>query len=119
MQNISIGIDIEEISRFSEKKIEHNRTFYKKIFTKKEMEYCMKKKNPYQHFTVRFCAKEATIKALKNKKIDLIQIEIIIKNNIPSLKLPYKIETSLSLSHTNTYATAVVLILNENTKYDP
>ncbi len=109
----SIGIDIEEISRFSLKKIEQNRSFYKKIFTEKEIEYCIKKKNPYQHFTVRFCAKEAAIKALHNKKIDFKEIEVIMNGNIPSLKLPNKIKSTLSLSHTKKYATAIVLILDD------
>jgi holo-[acyl-carrier protein] synthase len=109
----SIGIDIEEISRFSKKKFDKNCNFYKKIFTAKEIEYCMNKKNPYQHFAVRFCAKEATIKALQNKKIGLKQIEIVMKNNIPSLVLPNEMNVSVSLSHTKKYATAVVLIKDE------
>ena len=110
MLPISIGVDIEEISRFSSKKFEEKKSFYDKIFTKQEIDYCTKKSNPYPHFTARFCAKEAAIKALKNKKINLCDIEIIMKNNVPSLNLPKGKKAVVSLSHTKTYAIAVVMI---------
>jgi len=106
----NIGIDIEEISRFSLKQYDVNKSFYQKIFTKQEIDYCLKKNNPYPHFTARFCAKEATIKALKNKKINFLDIDIIIKNNIPILHLPKNLEGSISISHTETYAIAIVMI---------
>ena len=64
----SIGTDIEEVSRFRNKKYSENKSFYKKIFTDDEIDYCLGKIDPYPHFTARFCAKEATIKALKNEK---------------------------------------------------
>lgn len=108
-----IGIDIEEITRFSEKKIEKNRTFYEKIFTSSEIDYCLKKNNPYSHLTVRFCAKEALIKALENTSLELNDIEIIIKNKQPTLKFPGNYKTFLSLSHTSKYAIAMVLIETE------
>lgn len=110
MPAISIGIDIEEISRFSSKKFVDKKSFYKKIFTKQEIAYCIKKSNPYPHFTARFCAKEAAIKAMKNKKINLLDMEIIVKDNIPLLKLPKGKKCSVSLSHTKTYAIAIVMI---------
>lgn len=110
MEIKSIGIDIEEVSRFSTKKIEDNKSFYKKIFSPTEISYCLKKSNPYPHFTARFCAKEAAIKALNNKKINLRDIEVVSKQNQPILKLPFQVKSLVSLSHTKNYAIACVVI---------
>lgn len=106
----AIGVDIEDVSRFSSKKYEQKKSFYTKIFTKQEIDYCLKKSNPYPHFTARFCAKEATIKALKNKKIKLFEIEITVKNNEPILNLPKGKKGFVSISHTEKYAIAFVML---------
>jgi len=108
-ENLKIGVDIEDISRFSKIKYETNKNFYKKIFTKNEIEYCIKYKDPYPHFTVRFCAKEAAVKAL-NKKIRLADIEIKIVNKKPMMTIPHHKHCLVSLSHTNKLAIAFVLI---------
>ena len=43
--NIAIGTDIEEVSRFSDKTEGNASDFLKRIFTQKELEYCFKNKN--------------------------------------------------------------------------
>ena len=106
----SSGTDIEEVSRFRNKKYSENKSFYKKIFTDDEIDYCLGKIDPYPHFTARFCAKEATIKALKNEKYLLKNIEIKLNNNKPILILPKLISSSVSLSHTENYAIAFVIL---------
>lgn len=74
----------------------------------------MKKSNPYPHFAARFCAKEATIKAVDKKKLNLFEIEVQMNNSKPVLKLPFSHNASVSLSHTNKFATAFVLFpINE------
>ena len=81
--NFSHGLDIEEIERFKKYENDINSKFLNRIFTKNELDYCFSKKNPAQHLTARFCAKEASIKAifsLENKKLFFKQIEIINKN---------------------------------------
>lgn len=108
-KNLKIGVDVEDISRFSKLKFEKNKNFYKKIFTKNEIKYCIKYKDPYPHFAVRFCAKEAAIKAL-NKKIKLIDIEIKTVNKKPIMKIPIHKYCQVSLSHTSKLAIAFVLI---------
>ena len=108
--NFNIGVDIEEVVRFSELKYETKKSFYNKIFTKKEIEYCLTKKNPYPHFTARFCAKEAAIKALKNSKLELKNIEIKIEKNKPILNIPKIKNVEVSISHTKNYAIAIVLL---------
>ncbi len=106
----NVGIDIEEINRFSKKRFEENLNFYKRIFTKNEINYCLKKINPYSHFAVRFCAKEAAIKALDQKILDLQKIEITMIENVPHIKLPNKKNGMVSLSHTDEIAIAIVII---------
>jgi len=101
MDNFGIGVDIENISRFKDKPFNLNKTFYHKIFTQKEIDYCNKKSNHSQHFAVRFAGKEAVIKALNSlgEKIPTYnQIEIINnKVGVPEISLKnFKIKVSLS-----------------------
>lgn len=116
--NLSQGIDIEEIIRFEKYENDLNSKFLNRVFTKNELNYCFSKKNPAQHLTARFCAKEAIIKALypfENKKLLLKQIEIINKNKYPQIniltQLKYKYSFSLSLSHSKQYAIASVIAI--------
>ncbi|TKJ17315.1 4-phosphopantetheinyl transferase [Candidatus Woesearchaeota archaeon B3_Woes] len=104
-----VGIDIEDISRFKKIPFDRNKSFYNKIFTNKEIEYCKKKSNPSQHFAVRFCAKEAFIKAINEKINDYKLIEVLIKGNKPFIKWK-NVNSSLSLSHDKDKAIACVLI---------
>ena len=106
----TIGIDIEEIHRFSQNIFEQKKTFYEKIFTPNEIEYCLSKKNPYPHFAARFCAKEAAFKALDDNKIKFLDIEVFMRNQKPMLNLPSEKKGLLSLSHTEKLATAFVII---------
>ena len=63
MIQIHQGIDIVDITKF--KKIaSRNKQFVTDIFTQKEQEYCLSRKDPYTHFAGRFAAKEACMKAL-------------------------------------------------------
>lgn len=112
---MAIGVDIEEISRFENK----NQNFLNRIYTKKEQEYCLSKPNPASHFAVRFCAKEAVIKALNSislKHPQFNQIEIYHdERKFPKIKLPdeesyVNLAVEVSLSHDKTKAIAFVTI---------
>ena len=116
---IHIGTDIEEINRIKSS-IEMSPNFIKKCFTLSEINYCMSKKQFYQHFAVRFCAKEAFAKAA-GKPQNWHDVEILNNNQgKPIMTLhgtakdrfsEYKI--SLSMSHSNEYATATVIIYKQ------
>ena len=108
-----IGIDIEEISRFTKIQYKNKKSFYKRIFTEDEIKYCLSKSNPYPHFAVRFCAKEAAIKALNIKKIKVHDIEIKMIKNKPTILLPNDRKGKVSLSHSINYAIAIVMIYDE------
>lgn len=111
---MSIGIDIEDIERFENK----SQRFLDKIFTKDEQKYCFLKQNPARHFAVRFCAKEAVIKALTSLNIKhpwFNKIEIYHDNKYPKVRLPNTSEyadlkVEVSLSHDKTKAIAFVII---------
>ncbi len=109
---MAIGVDIEDISRFKDKSDE----FIRRIFTDLEQEYCYRFSKPESHFAVRFCAKEAVIKALtalKVKGIQLNEIEIFHnEDKCPQIRilkpLDKKINFQLSLSHDRSKAIAFV-----------
>ncbi|MEW6555932.1 MAG: holo-ACP synthase [Elusimicrobiota bacterium] len=108
---VSIGVDMIEIKRIKEI-ITKNKKFVKKVYTPTEISYCNSKKNKWQHFAVRFAAKEAVWKALGKK--DIWHRDISIKNTEdgkPEVILAKKYkhlqkQISLSLSHTDDYAVA-------------
>ena len=110
---MAIGVDIEDISRFKNK----SKDFFERIFTKKEIEYCSKYKNPESHYAVRFCAKEAAIKALSSFNINIAEYKAIeiynSENGTPNIHIlkdvDKNIEFEVSLSHDHTKAIAVVL----------
>ena len=116
IKNISIGTDIEEISRFSDKTIDRDKKFLEKIFTKKELEYCFSKGVPHQHLCARYCAKEAVVKALTGLGISDVyysDVEITnMGNGFPIAKIEKypNLEIKISLSHCKTYATATALV---------
>ena len=88
------GIDIVNISRIK-LVIKKNTNFLKRVFTKKEISHCDRKKDSYSYFSKRFAAKEAFVKAIGEgfrDNINLIDIEI--KNNSkgkPYILIPKKI----------------------------
>ena len=109
---MAIGVDIEDINRFVGK----SQKFLNRIYTKNEQDYCLSKKLPAKHLAVRFCAKEATIKALSGLNMahpPLNQIEIYHnENKFPQIRLlnngENKLTFQVSLSHDRTKAIAFV-----------
>ena len=114
---LGVGVDIELIDRFRMlNKVEH-RSFLKMIFTKKEHAYCFSKQYPAPHLAVRFCAKEATVKALAGvgiHKISYRDIEITNdQKGVPAVKVrlkDQKVKVFVSLSHADHYAIAFAIV---------
>jgi len=108
---MELGLDIVEIERVR-RLGKSNPRFLTRVFTAKEIAYCRGKKNPWQHFAVRFAAKEAVWKALDRDGIGFKDISVsrdargkpgvLLKGrSVPGLKL--------SLSHSEHYAVAVAV----------
>ncbi len=74
-----IGIDIVDIARL---KNIINRTprFLKRVFTSQELDYCLKKKDPYPSLAARFAAREAVRKldSAFIKGIRFLDTEVIV-----------------------------------------
>ena len=121
-QSFGLGIDLVDIKRFSDSMQNKEERFLEKVFTNKERIYCLEKKKPYEHFSARFAAKEAVMKALGTgwaEGISFLDIEI---NNddcgTPKLYLSGKAKEvaskqqirgwKVSLSHTANNAIAIV-----------
>ena len=115
---IGLGTDTVEISRIK-KAIERTSTFLEKVYTKKEIEYISKKKNPYPSYAGRFAAKEAISKAFGTgvRKFGLLDIEILNDDlGKPLVYLSdelikkYNGKLNLSISHSKEYATATAIL---------
>ena len=127
MKIFGIGTDIVNIKRMEHSLKKHGFSFKNRIFSKKEISYCEKKKNPSSFYAKRFAAKEAFTKALGTgirKGVNLKNIEItnnvygkpliLLKGNLSSY-LKKKIKSSkydihLSLSDDKPWAQATVII---------
>lgn len=107
-----IGVDIEDVKRF----INKPQKFLDRIFTASEQEYCKSFALPESHLAVRYCAKEAVVKALSGygiKNIYYKEIEIFHdENKCPKVrilkKLAENIVFEISLSHDRDKAIAFV-----------
>jgi holo-[acyl-carrier protein] synthase len=107
-----VGIDLIEIERFRRfsKNIQH--VFLKKVFSKEELIYFFKYKDPIASLAGIFAAKEASSKALGVTKFPFNTLEI--RHHIDGApqvwrdgkKLPVKI----SITHTNTTAAAFAVV---------
>ena len=124
---IGLGIDIIEIDRVQESIEKYSDQFLNKVFTKKEIEYCINKSNKYQHFAARFAAKEAVYKALSSgwekEKVGWQNIEVFNdKTGMPHVQLNGDIakflsddnNLKISLSHSRDYVACVAIIYKEN-----
>ena len=60
---IGIGVDIVEVRRMA-KALQGTHNMEKRVFSPEEICYCKERKNQFQHFSGRFAAKEAALKAL-------------------------------------------------------
>lgn len=118
--DLGIGVDIEEIRRFKKLDIFKNGSFLRKIYTKKELAYCLKKANPHAHLAGRFVAKEAVFKALsvmgRGRGILLNKIEILSnKNNAPQVVIHGTkgddLHINLSISHSQSSAIAFAFVV--------
>ncbi len=118
-----VGTDIIEVKRI-EKLIEKSSRFRDRVFTRKEIEYCERKKNRAYSYAARFAAKEAFFKALGTgwrKGVAFKDVEVINEpSGKPELVLYGKSKEitkknqikniHVSLSHVSEFAHSVVIL---------
>lgn len=120
-----IGIDLVEVERIAEK-IGKKEGFRELVFAQSEIDYCEPMTKKYEHYAARFAAKEAFFKAIGTGwRNGTAFNEVVISNDemgkpgifflgntadsIAELKLG---RISVSLTHVNSMASAVVIIEN-------
>lgn len=117
------GTDIIEISRIEKAIKTKGKRFLEKIYTEKEIEYCEARgKQKYEHYAVRFAAKEAVYKAISTitkSGIDWKSIEVVRtvggkpSINVDNLNVDKLKNIDVSLSHCKEYAVANAIAIFE------
>ncbi len=120
---VKCGVDIIEISRIKDSIENLGDKFLKKVYTKKEIDYCESKgKSKFEHYAARFAVKEAAFKAVSEEVEDKFKITwkdvetINDENGRPKTEILFvndqKIENvDVSISHCKDYAIANVTVL--------
>ena len=120
---IRTGVDIIEVDRIQEAIENQGKAFLRKVYTQREIEFCSNTgKMMYQHYAVRFAAKEAIYKAISevissNESDILNKIEITNTEkgkpiaNLEVLHIQNIESMDLSLSHIKNYAIASFSII--------
>ena len=129
---IGIGADLAEVGRIGEAIERHGERFLRRVFTPLEIDYCQSHRNAVERFAARFAAKEAAMKALGagwRRGIRWHDIEVANANSgKPGLNLTGKAleiyrglggtRVLLSLTHTENYALAHVIIEGDRSSGD-
>ncbi|MFA5864011.1 MAG: holo-ACP synthase [Phycisphaerae bacterium] len=126
-QIVNHGIDLVECARIRELVERYGERFLHRIFTEKELAYCLPRRRKWEHLAGRFAAKEAILKVLGTGWRDKIAWTDMEITNDPtgmphvtltgeSAQITRKLNIDkiiLSISHTEHYATASALGLGK------
>ena len=120
---IGIGTDITECLRIAKMIERHGEQFVDRVYTAEEVRYCQHRKQYIEHYTGRWCAKEAVLKALGTgwrKGIRWRDVEVVnLAGGKPTINLYCGAlevadrlgidEIQISISHCRTHATAFAI----------
>jgi holo-[acyl-carrier protein] synthase len=123
---VGTGIDMAEVPRIEASLRRFGERFLRRVFTEDERRYCDSKANRVERYAARFAAKEAAMKAIGtgwNHGVAFRDIEVCrLPGGRPTIafhgkaaEFAAKLGTariSLSLSHTEDYAIAQVILEN-------
>jgi holo-[acyl-carrier protein] synthase len=90
MNVLGIGIDATDIPRVAAIVSRYGDRFLQRVFTKGELAYCTKRRDPSPHLAGRFAAKEATFKALGtgwSRDVNWQDVEVFRGAGPPELRL--------------------------------
>ena len=122
MEFLGIGNDIIEIKRIE--KAVSKKSFVKKVYTEKEIEYIISKGNRAESYAGKFSAKEAVSKALGTgvrgfspNDIEILNNElgkpyVVFRNNIKDFNNKYFVE--ISISHCREYVVSTAIIFKKS-----
>lgn len=130
MNVISVGLDIVDVSRVEKMLDRHGDRMLQRLLLDDEWDYCRSKAMPARHVAARIAAKEAGYKAFSQAGTDEVlwwsDMEVVRDDKgRPSLKLLDRAKRCaeelgvsgclLSLSHSDSQATAIVILLRSST----
>ena len=111
---LGTGIDIIEIDRIKNAIERWGDHFIDYVFNEEEIAYAQRHKNPYQHFAVRFAAKEAVFKAVGDKKMTWKELTISHDPNGKPIchyrAQGFNKKIMISMSHSKNYAVANAIV---------
>jgi holo-[acyl-carrier protein] synthase len=127
---IGIGTDITECLRIARMIERHGELFIDRVYTSEETKYCQSRKQATQHFTGRWAAKEAILKALGTgwrRGISWRDIEVRnepggkpvvavrggVKDVVEQLGIS---EIQVTISHCRTHATACAIAVGKSNR---
>ncbi len=125
MRIVGIGTDITECLRIARMIERHGDLFINRVYTPEEVRYCQSRKQSTQHYTGRWAAKEAVLKALGTGWVQGINFRDIEIRNQPGGKPSVAVRGSardlveklgigqllVSISHCRTHATAYAMAI--------
>ena len=121
---VGSGIDLTEIPRIQHSVDRYGARFLNRVYTAREQEYCLRKRNAAESLAARFAAKEAGAKALGtgiSMGVNWLEIEVVREpGGRPTLRFHGRAaeraeemgvrHAALSLTHTSTLAMASVVL---------
>jgi len=124
---IGIGADIMECLRIARMIERHGELFIDRVYTDEEIKYCQTRKQATQHYTGRWAAKEAVLKALGTgwrKGVSWRDIEVrnepsgrpvvAVRGGVKDLVEQLGVgEIHLTISHCRNYATATAIAMGK------
>jgi holo-[acyl-carrier protein] synthase len=123
---IGVGLDATDIPRIAATIERYGERFTHRIFTKAEVAYCLRRRDPSIHFAGRFAAKEAAMKALgtgHSQGVLWRDVEVVRHGGPPQLQLhggaARRFEaiggrsSQLTITHSDALALAQVILLGD------
>jgi len=112
-----LGLEIISPARFKRAMDRWGEPFLNRLFTDGELRYCLSKRSPEIHLSARFAAKISLFKAMGRsmpfKDIDVLRDELGRPSIRPFSHGAAPLKISLTISHTEETAMAVVLLESE------
>jgi holo-[acyl-carrier protein] synthase len=123
---VGVGFDLEDIADFGRTMDQSGEPFMNRVYTVREIKYCQSQPHARQSYTARYCAKEATMKALGIARAEGLKwkdVEVVATSGAPHLRLTGVAAAAakrlgvdrllVSLSHSSSMAGAIVVAEGE------
>lgn len=124
MTIVGLGMDATEVPRIADALERYGERFLRRVFTDREIAYCMRRKHPAPHLAGRFAAKEAGMKAIGTGHAFGVlwrDLEVVRVGGPPQLAFHNAASTHfarlgatramLTITHTDTLALAHVILV--------